>query len=400
MKLQKRILKDYNEGLKRANALHALYLARVVRVLRFARSDALNTIRGMLASLPELTYSAARQHHFDKQLERDLDRIFDSSAHQVARIWAEARDIMAIHGRLMAGFVARKSSPPWIPTKIDLQSGVGETKVGNSWTSAPAFHLKNLSQTLQREVMFGLLREQSIPEIMRRVQRLLGNDKIYKGKESDDDDNVRQFRTKSPDGDSTFVQATQVFGGEAADQTYGYFTPEDVEMYRAQQIKAMDFVGRSSDPFNSEVSSSNASYRALDSAMMQDLLELLHNEVVQVGTDNMGIKDFVWIASKPQKECDECTDRDQLTMTEIEDKIDDEWGSQAPPLHPNCRCQLIPKLRDDWAKDALHKDGYEWGPDEGLKYVPNQQEQNLGFEAMDYDQWVNQLAKQAAQKVG
>lgn len=64
-------------------------------------------------------------------------------------------------------------------------------------------------------------------------------------------------------------------------------------------------------------------------------------------SESSGIKDFIWLAILDDKTDECCAWRDGLTVTEIEhrlktDKKDDECKGATPPIHFNCRCDLVP----------------------------------------------------------
>jgi len=73
------------------------------------------------------------------------------------------------------------------------------------------------------------------------------------------------------------------------------------------------------------------------------------------------IKDYIWNAVVDSKTDECCLKRDGLTMTEIKAKFHDDT---APPLHFNCRCDLIPKdefLDDIWTGlgEPIEAEGFE-----------------------------------------
>jgi SPP1 gp7 family putative phage head morphogenesis protein len=69
------------------------------------------------------------------------------------------------------------------------------------------------------------------------------------------------------------------------------------------------------------------------------------------------VEDEEWQVAPDDKLCDWCFRRDGLTDEEIEktDPGDDPWGNSTDqPLHPNCRCDSVPRLKS-W-KDLLGLD--------------------------------------------
>jgi hypothetical protein len=59
----------------------------------------------------------------------------------------------------------------------------------------------------------------------------------------------------------------------------------------------------------------------------------------------------------------------------------------------NCRCQLVPKIKDDWADNALKKEGIEWDQDTGIVYNADDQERDSGIADMTLDDYLKLIPK-------
>jgi hypothetical protein len=65
------------------------------------------------------------------------------------------------------------------------------------------------------------------------------------------------------------------------------------------------------------------------------------------GAQDLGVKDFVWIAVLDDKTCDDCcVPRAGMLLSEIAD-MDDDCDSDTPPAHFNCRCDIGPVASTD-----------------------------------------------------
>lgn len=87
------------------------------------------------------------------------------------------------------------------------------------------------------------------------------------------------------------------------------------------------------------------------------------------GAEDLGVKDFVWVAILDDKTCEVCcAPRNGLTTSEIED-LDDDCEATVPPAHFNCRCNIAPVASvdevegpdwgsfNDWAEGEMSKKG-------------------------------------------
>jgi SPP1 gp7 family putative phage head morphogenesis protein len=78
------------------------------------------------------------------------------------------------------------------------------------------------------------------------------------------------------------------------------------------------------------------------------------------GAEDMGVKEFVWIALIDNKTCDECClPRNGLTTGEIDD-LGDDCGVTVPPAHPHCRCQIGPVAATDEVEGPDWSSFNEW----------------------------------------
>jgi hypothetical protein len=96
-----------------------------------------------------------------------------------------------------------------------------------------------------------------------------------------------------------------------------------------------------------------------------DFVKQVRDGQVDAAND-LGIKDFVWVAILDNKTDDCCANRVGMTTREIEEalasgKLDKiECDAVVPPAHPNCRCSLGPIASTDPVQGPDWKTFNEW----------------------------------------
>lgn len=110
-------------------------------------------------------------------------------------------------------------------------------------------------------------------------------------------------------------------------------------------------------------------YHAYDWELTQDMTDDFVKQVRDGQVDaanDLGIEEFVWVAIIDNKTDDCCLDRNGLTTSEIQDKLDsgdidaNECDATSPPAHPNCRCQLAPVASTDEVEGPDWKSFNDW----------------------------------------
>jgi hypothetical protein len=189
-------------------------------------------------------------------------------------------------------------------------------------------------------------------------------------------------------------QVKTTFGSAAWEMIEGVYTQEQIESFLTRQQQAMQWDHRQYRPwFTDEIKANNRFLRDLEQLLGYDAVTQLHSGMLQIGSEQMGIDDFEWVATKPRT-CDCCADRDGLTMKEIKAKFNDQYGDDPPPLHPNCRCSLVPKISDSWGSDVLEQKGFKWNPRNGeASYVATDTEKKYGIQDMSLDDFMNKFGR-------
>lgn len=389
MSLKKQIADDYKKNVNLINSYYIMRSHQMGRLISKAKEDAVKIITAHLSFLHVINGAEARKFRIQDKIEHDLKRRFDTLGHELNDIKELMFKQMNLWGRLYSGFVARKTQPPWMPVKLDLYNGFD---VQSDWSNRTHFYLKNMSDTLVREVNQGILNEESMHQILQRIRPKFNRG--ARSREANWQDPFLKDIAKLNDQQQTesWQQTEEFFDKPPVEISEGIFTLEDVSRLKEDQIDSMRWSSRQYRPwFDETLKRSNRDLRAFEVNMMADMRTALHEGMLQVGSENMGVEDFVWKVSKPQPKCDQCTKRDGLTTKQIAKTIKDEWGDQPPPLHPNCMCQYVPDIKDEWAEKTLEQNGFEFDPADGISFEPTGDQRELGFTDMSWDDWLGNI---------
>ena len=392
MKLQKQVEKDWKDVQKRANALFEVYASDIMKMIDTASKDIIASLAASLSMYPEITYQNLQQGKSIDRISQVIHHRCDNLALEIEKYWTDHRYDFDLMARLSLNFITLKTSPPWIKKHLDLKSDLSKDGRFDPRMGHLRFYLHKMADGIMNQVTSGALKEETLNQILSRVRAMFNKKKLMGVRESAFDPYGLEHDVNiTPDGE---YQETLRGSVEIAEGTY---TIEDVSRFQDQQRRAMNWEYRQYDPaFSDEIKRNNRYLRDLEQSLMSDAIDLMHSGVMQQMRsypDEFGIEDMVWAVSRPQNECDECTVRDGLTMKEIKAKIDDEWGDQPAPLHPNCRCQLIPKIKDDWADKTLKDSGMEWDSETGITYRADEQEKKYGIKDMTFDEYLANIPR-------
>ncbi len=403
MGVRDRALKDYRSQQRQANDLYLFFRSEIQKILKQNFNEAIALVASTLAVVGELNYMTVKAAGIDKRLHQNLQRLFELTALEIEQVWEKRRRMFALHAAMLTGYVSRKNQPPWIPVNLNL-NGIGTETAGGSWRSLIHFHMRNMADAVNKQVGSGLIAEEDLHAILNRVRKTLGTKNSMKESYRRQNAGRIELQEASDEAAADTWSATQeLFGKPPVSISEGTYTLEDVRQLQSYQDRVMGWKNREYNPDDKLQWERNKYMMDLERTMVMDAQYLMNETGVKMGSDNLGIQDFTWVVSKPQLECDACTDRDGMTLNEITKKFGTRSFSKGeaypadlpqnspPPLHPHCRCQVVPKLRDEWAKDTLKKEGYEWDQDSGIAFNPNKQQQQLGFQSMSWDQWMSKV---------
>lgn len=406
-RLQGLVNRRMNDVRKSANAMFAFQKNEMAKAIKTHQQNIIKILAYHLATMPQVNYGFYLSSKLDKTIQGELADQGRVTSARIKPIWTKLTRDLHLVGRLAGGYLSRISQPPWKPVKLDLESPY-EKEI--KWENSLPYYFKRLDSQIMDQLHLGIKNEESVTEIMKRIKTVFGSNKLMReGSTTIKKDS--QGNTVYTDKDTGDQQiASDVFDEPLTQVTTGTYSDEDVANLQTDQRAAMDWFSREYSPsMDKAVWENNKFMMGLERDLMTDSVNGLHQGLLQIGSDNMGIQDFTWIASKGRNECENCRRRDNLTMTQIKDK----FGSGAftsgvyppglpkdspPPLHPWCNCQLVPAINDDWADSSLKKDGYEWNPDTGLAFNPTAAQQKLGFTTMSWDDWLGSIGTDNGQR--
>lgn len=390
MKLSNAVQRDYKDSIKRMNAMFAFIKKDMSRALKDYQSNVIKIASYHLLNMPKISFMTYVSTPVEHNMRREISMQRDIAFKRILPLWNSLRNQTNLHGRLCMAFFSRKTQPPWYPVKVDLASdSKSKYKINNS--NVLLYYLKMVDSLVMGQIEIGAKNEESPQQILKRVRGLFSDISTHHREASKDDSDQANDGSDPEQFDTSFT--VDVWDKPPAEVSEGVYTSEDIQYLQDHQKVAMDWYYTDYNPDMDEaVWARNKAFMGLEQDLMSDVVDQLHQGMLQIGSDNMGISDMVWVTSKPQPKCDECCDRDGLTMTEIKERIKDKFGDQPPRLHPHCRCQIVPQINDDWTDQQLNRSGYEWDTDNGLAFIPDQQEKKLGFTSMTYDQWLGNLS--------
>jgi hypothetical protein len=382
-RLEKRIDKDFKDAQAQANALYAFYSNEIGKMIGAANQDVVASIASTLSMFPEITYASLHQHGLIDRLTQVINSRYEACEKQITNYWSEKIKMFDLLSRVAVSFISRKVTPPWIKTRLNLKDDMSTDGLYDPRKGHLLFFFRNLTAALIKEIQRGALKEESMNQIMNRVRKM-----FIRGVKQGVREDVKDFGYSNFDPEKDKFTAEYKQGNMEIQE--GFFSLEDIDALNNDAIKSNQWYSRQYRPwFSDELKANNRYLRDLEQFLNYNATYALQNGMLEIGSKEMGIKDFVWSVYHPQKECDECTDRDGLTMTEIKEKISDKYGKSAtPPLHPNCRCQIIPKIQDSWAENILKNEDSEFSPADGIVYRAGKQARGMGISDMTMDEFL------------
>jgi SPP1 gp7 family putative phage head morphogenesis protein len=300
----------------------------------------------------------------------------DILADDLCTLWTKARRTYDIFGRVAVAYISDQATPPWYSPTLNLKDNL-ISKDGDLDPRKGRIHFKlaQLTDRIMSEVRRGALNKETPTEIINRVKDLFPRPKTRESTWI----NVESAKKKK-------------FGGGDLEIDYGTWSIDDLRDF-VQQIRGANRweyrIEKKGMP--TSVTRRNKILQDLEQVLMTDAVNLLHQGEIQIGPKEMGIDDFVWKTHRQETTCPVCTKRDGKTMKWIRARIKDEFGDLAPPLHPNCNCELIPKISNEWSQKALKNMDEEWDSNTGLVYKANDLEKKYGAQDISFEEFVERF---------
>lgn len=391
MRIEKRVQKDWDSIQNRANTMFVYHSHKIGEMIETAEDDILSSIAAVLSMYETISYINLKHNNSLDRLGAVIQYRLNNLAVDIENYWGEVRTQFDLFSRVSMSFVTLKTSPPWIKKKLDLKAELSKEGRFDPRMGHIRFYFQKLSDAIIQQISQGALQEETLNQVLTRIRNMFNRKERKNVRESFNKNELNHDVTVTPDGD--YLETLR----GVVDITEGTYTLEDIYRLQSEQQKIMRWEHRQHRSwFSDEVKRNNKYLRDLEQVLMSDAINQMHDGQLQQlrgYPKELGIDDFVWVVSRPQPTCDECTIRDGLTMKEIRKTIRDEYRDMPPPLHPNCRCQLVPKIKEDWADKTLKDEGMEWEPETGVVYNADDQEKDYGISDMTLDQYLELIPR-------
>lgn len=405
MKIASVVDRDFKIYQSNVNALFAWYKNQIADCVRDFQNNVMKLSAFHLSNMSSINFSNFKITRLDKIIGHEVEQQANVLQARILPIWHKMRRQTNLSGRLFMGFVARKNQPPWKQVKLDIGTPIPEKNGSDRWSKDLPYRMQHLQNEVMKAITMGVHNEESVHQIMNRVKALFHIPKRRAREDYRPQIYKQAARMNDQYDQESWTVASQLTGEPPVDVTQGFYTIQDVEALNDAQKEAMGWYYREYNPQMDEaIWSRNLALMSIEQDVMRDAIHRLHEGELTVGSENMGVEDFVWVTRKPQKECDACCMRDGMTMSEIKEKFGTgrfakdehvyppELRQDSPPaLHPHCACRLVAKLKDDWG-DQNYKD-YQWNDVSGQFFNPSAQEKQYGFTKMSYDQWISNIGE-------
>lgn len=385
MNLKKRVAKDYKDIQLKANALFQVSALNIGRIIEKAGQDIVQSLALNLSQFPTIDFMQLNALGTFDRLESLIKLRLKHAAIEVSDQWTHSRSNFPILARASMSFISRKSSPPWINVTLNLKDKVDSARDGarDPRMGHIQFYFDKMADLTIQQLKQGTLSGENLHQVLERIRPLFSNRKRV-SKESNEPYKVQtKLDIEAEDLLKTTVQIEE-----------GYFTLEDMQSFIEDLRVANNWEYRQYKPwFSEELKRKNSFLRSLEQILYADATALLHDNQIQIGPKEMGIDDFVWITAKQETTCEICGKRHEMTMRDIKKKIKDKYKDQPPPLHPNCNCQLVPKINEEWTKSAAENNDLSWDANTGLVYKADKLEKKYNIQNMTFDEYMDKFAR-------
>lgn len=380
--MQKKIEKEFKDGKKAWDAHVAYTLQRVGSAIDDSKQSSLKIASFLLSGVTDLSYDTAIRSGVLHRLEQNFRHIFGVCALRVNDLADELQQDSNLYGLVFTSYLSRKSTPPWVTVHLNLNEKYDASFDRKALVD---FYFSKMADDMINRLKQGLVQKETLNQLMTRLRQFFPTKPTAYLKESSDQGMIDYLNETGP-----VEENKRIFNKPPVEVTEGVYTWEMIDEMRAKFDESGRFSSRQyRDYFSDDLKRVNRYLRDLEQMLYSNALEALHSGMLEIGSKNMGITDMQWKVDRPQKKCDECTVRDGLSMKEIKAKIKDKYKDAPPPIHPNCRCELIPMIKDDWFDEQKKKLGYDFEPETGTIYKADAQEKSLGYKDMTMNEWIS-----------
>lgn len=372
-KLERKVLKADKEVKAQVGRLVDLYIDQAGRKMQKHFDQIIQESISTFSYLGKVNYVAFISSHQYEMYKRTVERILANAAMETEDHWFKKRRYIELMARAGMTYVDRKTRPPWKKTKLKISKPVSTEDRFDPRKGHFSFQFSRMAKSIFNQVEAGALKNESGPQLVQRVKKMFNRKKKHGIREA----NFSYFNDDNDQG----IQDDNRFDLQGpVDIDFGFFTPDDIERLDQETIEAngQEFRQyRANNPFfTDELVANNTELYKIEQAFYSDAVNLVASGQTASAPYLKGVADLVWQVQRP-KTCDCCDKRDGLTMTEIKNTIKDEYGDTPPSLHPNCRCELIPKMSEQDLGPDLESQGVTWDPKTGDLTVTDDVSENL-----------------------
>lgn len=384
MKLEKRLLKDHRDTKNFANILYQKTAYEIGQMIDEAYQNSFRYTMGLLSLYDKLNLIQLMAGGQLKHIETAVEREFERLGLGMTEKWQRAQKNFDILGRLSNSFLSRKITPPWEITLVDLQNPNDLSKDGYHDPGKGRFLLASsrLKDQFMNAIKQAAVNNETPSELAKRLKKQFS--RAMKQQEAS-----QFFKDEDLEFTSIADEVTLDVGAKVKIQT-GFYTPDDLQKFATAAEEANQWSYRLYRPwFTDAVKSRNRYLRDLERILMDDTVKRVQAGKFSDQYSALGVEDFTWITHPTERTCEYCGVRHGLTMTEIKKTIKDEYGDEPPGLHPNCRCELVPTLPEDFGDTS--KFDLDWDPSNGKVYKADDTEAEYGVTDMTFNEYLNKF---------
>lgn len=354
----KKFTRDRNEGLER---IHLNAQTDISRLL----FEALDSVTGFVSHMAIAQEMGVGQLSY---LTRQFDNYIDSKFAPLAALlerriirMRRATFVLTYLAELEAVARATGKTQPFMNSmdfKQKIQAQISQdTIVGQTWSKRLFTVLQGRKYQILSAFQKGVTREETPKEVVDRVKDSYPEIKSYRMPPRA----LKPIREadRKPPGDEEDGKEFDFYAGLTNDEDWDLA----VQAYRDTELPASRFDYQKT--YDEEAGVFRYNWE-IEQELTDDFVKQVRDGQVEAANE-LGVKDFVWVAIIDKKTCDVCClPRNGQTTSEIEEMLRsgeldaDECDAVTPPAHPNCRCDLAPVASTDEVEGPDWKSFGEW----------------------------------------
>lgn len=388
-KLEKKIDRETKIAQRRGYYLYLLYQKGIYEILESYSKQSLNYVANAL-----LIITDKEQSHGQLYNTRTLSHLRDILSHNLHKCalemetyWSEKRKFFDLYGRFSASYLDRKASPPWAKSKVNLSKQLSNDGEHDPRKGHFKYYMTMIVDQIIIQIQRGALNEETPNQILKRVQALFNRTKKKGVREA----YIPKYRQNLGEDLTASDDNLSLYG--PVDIETGFYNADMLRLLKDEMIDAnvLDF-RQYSPAMSDELLANNKALYRLEQQLYSDYANLFHSGMADSVPDLKGIEDLEWTVDRPGV-CPRCDARDGLTMAEIKEKVDDDLLDKVPSLHPNCKCQLEPRVDSSiWKKIDTEMKDVTWDPESGDLSIPKSVRDKYKLD-MSIDEYINFLSQ-------